>query len=129
MLQRGRRDPCVGLAPEAVGSEDCDSPVSPLLISRATAEKYPARRHLPIENLARPRALITAFWFPGQENPAGGLTKCEYHSGPVLASSKKGACFPNTLRPLQGVETRVLFRWSPGGNLLNHFLDPFAISP
>ena len=43
-----------------------------------------------------------AFWPPGPENPAGGLTKSRNDLVPPRTLLGAGPFFPGTLRPLEG---------------------------
>ena len=43
------------------------------------------------------------YWVPGEENPAGGLTKLHGEILPLLRLLESGAYSPGILRPLKGV--------------------------
>ena len=46
--------------------------------------------------------LDTAYWIPGKENPAGGLTKLHSEILPLLRPVEAGTYYPGCLRPLKG---------------------------
>ena len=58
---------------------------------------------LAIQQAIELQELDNAYWIPGKENPAGGLTKLHTGNLPLLRLMVAGAYNPGCVRPLRGV--------------------------
>ena len=68
--------------------------------------KYLARPSLSIRQFIEEGDLDNAYWIPGSENPADGLTKIRSEMGPILALLETGRFQPGLLRPLKALAPR-----------------------
>ena len=80
----------VDLSPVMVGLEDCESLSTRLKKKKMSTEKFPAPRFLNIQQAIGIRELGNAYWIPGMENPADGLTKLKSAFLPLLRLSESG---------------------------------------
>ena len=85
----------------------CESLFTHLKTRQMVAEKYLVR-HFP----STPQALgagdlENAYWLPGSENPAGGLTRVRSDVVPILRLLESGELRPGHLPPLKGVDWKV----------------------
>ena len=83
--------------------EDCESLFTYLKTKKLTAEKYLVRRFLSIQQALGGGDLENAYWLPGAENPADGLTRVRSYMVPLLQLLESGALYPGHLRTLKGV--------------------------
>ena len=86
-----------------VGMEDCESLFTHLKNRKMVTEKYLARHLLNIQQCIEDGELENAYWLPGAENPADGLTKIKSEMGPILSLLETGRFQPGFLRPLKGL--------------------------
>ena len=70
------------------------------------AAKYLVRHLLSTQQAFEGGELETAYWLPGAENPAEGLTKAPSGMVPPLRPLESGRVNPGYLRPLKGVARR-----------------------
>ena len=68
-----------------------------------TTEKYLVRHLLSILQALEEEELGNAYWLPGTENPADGMTKVKSEMFPILGLMGSGEFRPGTLRPLHVV--------------------------
>ena len=94
------------MSPGLVGMEDCKSLFTHLKNRKMIAEKYLVRHFLRIQQFIEAGDLDNAYWIPGTENPADGLTKIRSEMGPILALLETGRFQPGLLRPLKGLASR-----------------------
>ena len=94
------------ISPGLVGMEDCESPSTHLKNKNVITEKYLVRHFLSIQQSLDDGELENAYWIPGTENPADGLTKLRSEMGPILALLETGRFQPGLLRPLKGLASR-----------------------
>ena len=81
-------------------------PVHPFEEQAHHRGKIPGRHLISTHQGLNRGELGSAFWLPGPENPADGLTKENGYLDPPLSFLKAGSFFPGTLRPLRWVATR-----------------------
>ena len=74
-----------------LGLEDCGSLLDNREKRGAIAEEYPARRFLGIQQTLEGGGLGNAYWIPGLENPAAGLTEVKSDFAPLLGLLGSGA--------------------------------------
>ena len=96
----------VDLNPGMVGLEGCESLSTHSKKKKMIAEKFSARRFLAIQQATEIQRLDNAYWIPGRENPADGLTKLRSDLLPLLRLIESGTYNPDYLRLLQGVAFR-----------------------
>ena len=89
-----------------VGMEDCESLFTHLKNREVLIEKYLVRHFLGIQQSLEEGELENAYWIPGTENPADGLTKLRSEMGPILALLETGSFQPGVLRPLKELASR-----------------------
>ena len=94
--------PFWGVSPGLVGLEDCESLFTHLTTKKMNAEKYLVRHSRIIQQASGGGDLEHAFWFPGTENPADGLTRERSDMAPFLSLLESGRLNPASLRPLKG---------------------------
>ena len=82
---------------------DCESLFTHLKKGKMIAEKFLAKHFLPIQQTLEEKGLDTAYWIPGKENPADGLTKLRSEIPPLLRLLESGAYNPGILRSLKGI--------------------------
>ena len=92
--------------PGLAGTEDCESLFTHLKNRKMVAGKYLARHFLSIQQFIEEGALGNAYWRPGTENPADGLTEIKSEMGPILPLLETGRFQPGVLRPLKGLASR-----------------------
>ena len=85
---------------------DCESLFTHLKNKKMVTEKYLVRHFLSIQQFIEEGDLDNAYWLPGTENPADGLTKSRGEMGPILALLETGRFQPGLLRPLKGLASR-----------------------
>ena len=95
--------PFVGLSPGMVGMEDRESLFSHLRNKKTITEKYLIRHFLSIQQALEEEDLENAYWLPGTENPADGMTKVKSEMLPILGLLESGEFRLGALRPLHGV--------------------------
>ena len=95
--------PFGGINPGAVGLEGCESLSSHLKTKKMITEKYSVRHFLSIQRALEEGDLEKAYWLPGTENPAGGLTRVRSDMVPLLRLLGSGGFRPDQLRTLRGV--------------------------
>ena len=95
--------PLACMNPGVVGLEDSVSLFTHLSTRRMIAEQYLARHFLSIQQELREGELENAYWLPGTENPADGLTKVRSDAVPLLRLLASVGYRPGQLRPLKGV--------------------------
>ena len=83
------------------GREGGENLPSHLGAKRMIAEKYLARRFLSIQQALGERESDNAYWAPGTEKPADGLTKVRSNAAPLLRLSESGHFNPKSLRRLK----------------------------
>ena len=98
--------PVIRMSPGLVGMEDCESLFTHLKNKKMVTEKYLVRHFLSIQQFIEEGDLDNAYWPPGTENPADGLTKSRSETGPILALLETGRFQPGLLRPLGGLASR-----------------------
>ena len=69
-------------------------------------ETYLVRHFLSIQQFLEDGELENAYWIPGTENPADGLTKLRSEMGPIMALLETGRFQPGVLRPPKGLASR-----------------------
>ena len=67
-------------------------------------EKYLVRLSSGIQQALEEGDLENAFWFPGAENPADGLTQVRIDMVPPLRLLESGRLYPGQLCPLKGAD-------------------------
>ena len=90
----------------AAAFEDWEDLFSRLKNGRQVTEENLVRHFTSNQQALEREKLGNAFWLPGPENPADGLTKENGYLDPPLSFLKAGSFFPGTLRPLRWVATR-----------------------
>ena len=75
--------PAPHISPGLVGMEDCESLFTHLKNRKMVAEKYLVRHFLSAQQFTEEGELDNAYWLPGTENPADGLS--EIKSGAVCS--------------------------------------------
>ena len=95
--------PSGGINPGVVGMGDCESLFTHLKTKKMAAEKYLVRHFLSIQQALEEGDLENAYWPPGTENPADGLTKVRSDMVTPLRLLESGGFCPGQLRPLKGV--------------------------
>ena len=105
-LSGGFYAPFEGVDPGMAGLEDCGGLLTFLKTKRTTAEEYPVRDFLSTQRAVEGGDLDTAFWLPGVETPADGLTKVRSDMVPLLGLLESGRSNPGSWRPLKGVAWR-----------------------
>ena len=96
--------PFGGVNPGAVGLEDCGSLFTHLKTKKMIAEEHLVRRFRRIQQALGGGDLENAYWLPGTEDPADGLTKVRRDMVPLLRLLGSGQFYPGLLRPLKGVD-------------------------
>ena len=94
------------MSPGIVGMEDCESHFTPLKNRKMITGKYLVRDFLSTKQFIEEGELDNAYWLPGTENPADGLTKIKSEMGPILALLETGRFPPGLLRPRKGPASR-----------------------
>ena len=94
--------PSWGIDPGEVGLENCESLFTHLK-TKIIAEKYLARHFSGIQQALEGGDLENAYWLPGTEGPADGLTKMRSDAVPLLRLLESGEFCPGQLRPLLSV--------------------------
>ena len=89
-------DPFPGLA----GLDGCESLSAHQ--KQMIAEKFSARHLVAIRQAIEVQSLGNAYWIPGKENPADGLTKLHNEIFPLLRLMESGTYNPGVSRPLKG---------------------------
>ena len=100
------RAPCSRISPGLVGVEDCESLFTHFENRKMITEKYLARHFLSIQQFVEEGELNNAYWLPGTENPADGLTKIKSEMGPIPSFLETGRFQPGLLLPLKGLASR-----------------------
>ena len=78
------------------------------------AKKYLVRHFLSIQRALEGGNLENAYWLPGTENPADGLTEVRSDAVRLLRLSGSGGFRLGQLRPLKGVA------WEEQGSHVKH---------
>ena len=86
--------------------EDCEGLLTHLGNRKMVTEKYLARHFLSIQQFIEEGELNNAYWLPGTENPADGLTKIKSEMGPIPSFLETGRFQPGLLLPLKGLASR-----------------------
>ena len=87
--------------PGAVGLGYCEGLFTRTPTKRVIAEKYLGRHLLRIQQALEAGELKDAFWLPGTENPADGLTKARGDMGPLLGLLEIGRFYLDSCAPSQ----------------------------
>ena len=74
---------------------------------KMVTEKYLVRHLLSIQQASEEGDLDNAYWLPGAENPADGLTRVRCDLVPLLRLLESGGFHRGPVRPLRGVTRRV----------------------
>ena len=82
--------PLKGANPGVVGLVERGSPFAHLKTKRAAAEEHLERHFLGIQQALEERDLENAYWLPGTENPADGLTEVRGDVVPLLELLESG---------------------------------------
>ena len=98
--------PSPRMSPGLVGMEACESLFTHLKRQKMVAGKYLVRHFLSIQQFIEDEELDNAYWLPGTENPADGLTKTKSEMGPISALRETGKFQPGLLRPPKGLASR-----------------------
>ena len=77
-----------------VGLEDCESLFTRIKTKKMIPEKYLERHFLSIQQALGAGDLENAYWLPGTENPADGLTKVRSDVVPLLRLLESGSFCP-----------------------------------
>ena len=94
------------ISPGWVGMGGCGSLFTHLKNRKMVTEKYLVRHFLGIQQSLEEGELENAYWIPGTENPADGLTMLRSEMGPIMALLETGRFQPGILRPLKGLASR-----------------------
>ena len=89
--------------PGVVGLVACESLFSHLEVEEAVAEKYLARLFSNIQEALGGCDFENAYWLPGAENSADGLTRVRSDMVPLLRLLDSGRFCLGRLRALKGV--------------------------
>ena len=84
------------LFPGMVGFEDCESPFARLRNNEVGAERFLVRRFCATQQPFELKELDNAYWIPGFENPADGLTKLKGDLAPLSRLLESGSYKPGT---------------------------------
>ena len=98
--------PCPSYVPGYSGDGGLRKFVHPLGNRGMNTEKYLVRHLLSIQQFLEEGDLDNAYWPPGTEHPADGLTESRSEMGPILALLDTGRLQPGLLRPLKGLASR-----------------------
>ena len=85
------------------GLGDCESLLTYLKTRKMIAEGNLARHVLSTQQGLEAGDLDNAYWLPGADKPAGGLTKMRSGAVPLLRLLESGCPRPGSLRPLKEV--------------------------
>ena len=106
MRKLGSTDLALSIPPKTnegiLSDRDLDTPKTNMK-SESITEKFLARRFLSIQQALEEKELDNAYWIPGKENRADGLTKLRSEISPLLRLLESGAYTPGMLRPLRGI--------------------------
>ena len=109
-LSKDRYGPFGGMNPGVGALEDCGGLDAHFRTKKMIAEKYLVRHFLSIQHVLGEGDLEGAYWLPGAENLAGGLTKVRSDMDPLLRLLESGAFCPGRLRPLKSVHGSVAWK-------------------
>ena len=92
--------PFEGLDPGALGLGDCERLLAHLNTDKMIAEKYLVRRFLRFQQALEEGDLENAYWLPGTEPAADGLTEVRSGMVPLLRLLESGGFWPGQLSHL-----------------------------
>ena len=105
-LLKDFRGPSEGVNPDLSGLEGCEGLCTNLKTKKMIAEKLLVRRSMSIQQALGEGELENAYWFPGAENPAGGIAKVRGDVVPLLRLLESGCLSLGNPRPLKGAAWR-----------------------
>ena len=94
--------PFQGMNPGVSRVEDCESLFTHLKTKKAAAERYLVQNFPSIQQALGDGELGNAYWLPGAQNPAYGLTQARGGVVPLVGLLESGCFNPGYLRPLRG---------------------------
>ena len=106
-LMRDFCEPFDSLGPGMASLDACESLFTNPKTERMIAGEYLVRRSMSTQQPLERRELNDAYWRPGAELPADGLTKVRGDMAPLLRILESGGFNPGSLRPGKGVAWRM----------------------